>query len=454
MAKKNYVLDTNIFLHNPEALNLFEDNNVYIPHPVIEELDKFKTERGEIGYSSREAQRQISALREFGDLQKGVKTENGGKVFLLYYEDYGTKLPPGWQMSKPDNLILLDAKELSITSRLKTVLVTNDTNMLLKADIMGINAEELKNDRVSAEHELYSGKSIRYVDDKLLKEFSNNSIIDLPETDAFMDITEGEFINLMSYTGGSMLGMYEDNKVHALYMSQDSPHPYGLSTRNVSQRFLQEAFLMPPNQKSLVCVNGPAGTGKTLYALACGLEQVTEKHLYKRVLVSRANITADEDIGFLPGDERAKIDPLLGGIYDNLETLLGTEDDTPEELEGKIRYLFDRGIITARSLAYIRGRSIKDTFIIIDEAQNCTPHQINTIVTRAGEGTKIVLCGDVNQIDNPRLDTRNNGLIYAIDRMKGSKTTVVCSFTEDETTRSVLAKEAAERLNPHRKKIS
>ena len=455
MAKKNYVLDTNIFLHNPDALKLFEDNNVYIPHPVIEELDKFKKERNERGWCAREALRQIGELRELGNLKTGVKNEYGGMIYLLLYEDYATKLPPGWLMNKPDNLILLDAKELALTSRLKTILVTNDTNMLLKADVMSIKAEELKNDRVSNDYEIYSGKSVRYIDDTLISQYSKAGFIEVPDSDAFMNITEGEFVNLRSYTGSSMLGMYEDGKIHQLYQSQDTPHPYGLSSRNVSQRFLQEALLMPYTQKPLVLINGPAGTGKTLYALACGLEQVTEMHLYQRVLVCRANVTMDEDLGFLPGTEREKIDPLLGGIYDNLETIFEMDkevqkkSDTEYINEKVYMDLFEKGIIQARALAYLRGRSIRNTYIIIDEAQNCTPHQILSIITRAGDGSKVVCCGDVNQIDHPRLDTRNNGLIYAIERMSGSKTTAVCSFSEDEAERSVLAKEAAERLQKY-----
>lgn len=200
------------------------------------------------------------------------------------------------------------------------------------------------------------------------------------------------------------------------------------------------------NHPLTICV-GPAGTGKTLFAIGCGLEQVMEKdNLYKRVLVCRSNVMMDEEIGFLPGTEQDKISPLLRGLYDNLEVLFGNKDDTKEEMSDKIEEIFSRGYVEAQAVSYLRGRSITDTFIIIDEAQNCTPNQILSIITRAGEGSKIVLLGDPNQIDNPRLDKRNNGLVYALERMKGSHLAEIISFDESECTRSALAKEASDKL--------
>ena len=452
--KKNYVLDTNVLIHNPECILKFEDNDVFIPSLVIEELDKFKTERSERGYSARRAIRQILAFREQGDLLQGVELPGTGILRLLNEEINVKDLPQGWEKDKKDNLILLNARALyqsAAQQNMETILVTNDANMQIKADIMHIPAQEYKNDRVSPEKEYYSGRSVRYVDDATINRFFAEGTIPVPDTDAFMDLTENEFVNLLSWENKSALCKYQDGVLKKLYNSVECPSPYGLEPRNVAQRFLMEALLSPHDEHPLTIVNGPAGTGKTLFAIGCGLEQVMEQSKYKRVLVCRANITMDEDIGFLPGSEREKIDPLLRGVYDNLSILLDGREDSDDTMRGKIQYLFDHNYLAAESIAYLRGRSICDTYIVIDEAQNCTPNQILSIITRCGEGSKVVLLGDVNQIDSPRLDYGNNGLAYAMDRMKGSKLCEICSFDESESTRSPLAKEAAERL-VHNKK--
>ena len=440
--KKNYVLDTNILIHDPESLYKFEDNDIYIPHPVIEELDSFKKERTERGYSARQAIRNIISLRGRGNLSKGITLPNSGKLWVFNSKIDYERLPDGWESDKQDNRILLSV----LTLKGKNILVTNDCNMILKADILGIPVQEYKNDRVPADHEVYTGKSTRHIDDSFINKFFADGEIPVPDTDEFKELTENEFINLISWEGKSALCKYQKGTLKKLRIHKNNPRPYGLEPRNMSQQFLMDALLSPPEEQPLTIVNGPAGTGKTLFAIGCGLEQVTEASLYKRILVCRANVTMDEELGFLPGGEKEKIDPLFRGVYDNLAVLLENKDDTRDTLRGKIQYLFDHDYIVTESLAYLRGRSICNTYIMIDEAQNCTPNQIMSIITRAGEGTKIVLLGDINQIDNPRLDRGNNGLVYALERMKVSNLCDVCSFTEAESTRSPLAKEAAERL--------
>ncbi len=466
--KKNYVLDTNVLIHNPSCILKFEDNDIFIPSLVIEELDKFKTERSERGYSARNAIRHILSFREQGNLLQGVVLPGGGMLRLLNKDIDIHRLPEGWEKDKKDNLILLNTLDLLKTSRaegVETILVTNDANMMLKADIMFIPVQEYRNDRVDMEQKLYSGRSVRRVNDSEIDTFFGEGSIPVPETDTFAGITENEYVNLISDTGKSALSKYQNNRLVKLYNSVECPSPFGLKPRNMAQRFLMEALLSSYDEHPLTIVNGPAGTGKTLFALGCGLEQVMEQGKYKKVLVCRANVTMDEDLGYLPGTEREKIDPLFRGVYDNLAVLFGGRNKTDDENGNDKKYgkgsgdtirsimdqLFDRNYLELQSVAYLRGRSICDTYVIIDEAQNCTPNQILSIITRISEGSKIVILGDVNQIDSPRLDRSNNGLAFALDRMKGSKLCEICSFDESESTRSPLAKEAAERL-VHNKK--
>lgn len=500
--RKNYVLDTNILLHNPNCLNKFEENNVFIPQIVIEELDSKKKAPGELGFSAREAIRQISEYRKKGKLLDGVETQDGGKLYVLENEKIDDL-----DMSKNDNKILacaivlrnameyhhddtngedhdctkqpkeiksiddLDMAENDIkvlacaltlkdkidqdyhdnfddkdcTEAPKVILVTNDVNLQIKADILNLPVEEYRNDRPISEN-LYGGRSTRHTDGKYMDMFAKEGELS-PQCfheEGLDDLITNEFVNIKSWEGGSLLGKYDGYNV--VKLNFENSHPCDLSTRNVGQIFLQEALMSPADIHPLTICSGPAGTGKTLFAIACGLEQVMNMRNYKRVLVCRPNVTMDEEIGFLPGTEQEKISPLLRGVYDNLEVLFGDKDDSHEQMLDKIKELFQRGYITAQSLAYLRGRSITDTYIIIDEAQNASPTQILSIVTRAGEGSKIVLLGDPNQIDNPRLDKRNNGLVYATERMKGSSLCEVVSFDESECTRSKLAKEASDRL--------
>ena len=442
--KKNFVIDTNVLIHNPSCILKFEDNDVYILYPVLEELDKFKNESSERGYSARTAIRNLKEYRNPKYVGDGYKLPGGGKLYMCNYQIDWNDLPEGWDRDKKDNLILLMTKTLRKVEK-DTILVTNDANMMLKADALRIPVQEYRNDRLAPDQELYSGRSVRIVSPETVSMFYENGLDDFEDSDAFINLTENEFVTLTDRQQASALCKYQDGKLLRLYNTIKCPRPYGIEPRNAAQHFLMEALLSPADVHPLTIANGPAGTGKTLLALACGLEQVTEQHLYKRVLVCRANVTM-EDLGYLPGSERDKIDPLLRGVYDNLSVMLEKEDDTPEMARSKYQYLFDHGDLTTESIAYLRGRSICNTYIIIDEAQNCTPNQILSIVTRVGTGSKLVLLGDINQIDSPRLDYGNNGLTYAIERMKGSPLCEICSFLESESTRSPLAKEAAERL--------
>lgn len=458
--KKIYVIDTNVFIHNPDCISKFDDNDVAIPFIVIEELDGLKKAPGEKGYSARCAIRNINRIRKKGDILKGIEMENGGKLFCCAPTDADLEksmgqFPAGWRKDKPDNIIFLTVLNLQKKMRLtddtrKVILVTNDCEMLIKADSLKIPAQEFLNDRIEDESKLYKGRITVCVPDAPLEKFYADNKLELTEDVLFTEdgneiptdsLYENEYMILKSWQGNKALAKY---CMGSLYRFTNLiTKPYGITPKNAGQAMLLEALL---GESPLVICNGPAGTGKTLLAVACGLEQVTESRRYKNVLVCRPNVTMDEEIGFLPGTEAEKISPLLRGVYDNLARLLGNPDDDRDKVSDKISEVFQRGWIKAESIAYLRGRSIADTFIIIDECQNATPAQILSIITRAGKGSKIVLLGDINQIDNIHLDGRNNALVHAIEKMKGSRLCEIVSFTEDECIRSELAKEASMRL--------
>lgn len=459
---KNFVLDTNILIHNPYCLFKFENNNLYITAPVLEELDNLSKDRKnpERALSAREARRLLQELRKKGKLIDGVEVnEDGGKVFETLTPPDLAYLPVSWDKNKMDNLILATLLRLRDTTNQDYILVSNDGYMQLKADALNINVEEYKNDRISNDVDVYKGYTTAYIEDKTFSDFCKEHHVEITgksiwnEYGEEITLTDNEYLILKNSNNGSYLAKYFGGEILSLqYYKRDNKENeitnsvMGIEPRNVKQQFLLNSLMTPYDDIPLTIVNGPAGTGKTLLAIACGLEQVMERKIYKKVLVSRSNIMMDEEIGFLPGGEMDKISPLLRGVYDNIDIIFGNSDDTPAMMEDKRRELFQRGYLDAQSLAYLRGSSIANTFFIIDEAQNCTPRQIFSIISRVSIGTKIVLLGDVNQVDNMRLDSRNNGLIYAINKMKGSANTDIITFEEKDCVRSPLAKEASERL--------
>ncbi len=442
--KKNFILDTNVLIHCPDAIMRFEDNNIFICGTVIEELDNHKKDSGERGYNVRHCLKNIKEMIMYSDDVNKIELPNGGTLFLTY--NPVSKVKTDFVNENNDNKILSYTLSLMADASLidndlpeTTILVTNDVGMMIKAIRLGIPTQEYKNDRLADISQIYTGREIINVSDDEISEFFKKREMKTDE-----EFTENQFIRIVSYTGSSALGKYKNKMIVELEHLKDQP--CDLTARNEGQRFLQESLMTDYNDIPLTICNGPAGTGKTLFALACGLQQVMEEHRYKRVLICRPNIMMEEEIGFLPGSEADKIFPLLRGVMDNLEVIFKDKDDTPAMIKDKIEELFDRGYIKAEAIGYLRGRSITDTFIIIDEAQNTTPTQILSIITRAGERSKIVVLGDINQIDNPRLDKGNNGLTFAIEHMKGSRLCEITSFSENECTRSALAKEASDKL--------
>ena len=447
--KKKFLLDTNILMRSPQAIYVFEDNDVLICNTTLEELDDLKTRPGETGYSAREAIRVLNDLRENSEnknLYDGVRLPGSGVLKIVRdclpeeaKDKIGT-LPEEWSLSKPDNRII----DTAIKN--EAILVTNDISMLLKAESAGIKTENFKNEQVSDESLKYTGRKQIWVSSDVLNELYKEGSVDADKLENRNELCTNEFLTLfdssnISHTG---IGYYDGQKIKKLEYSNS--YPSDIRPKNVGQTFAIEALMKPAEEVPLVILKGSAGTAKTFLSIACGLDQVMDRRNYKKVLLLRPNIKFDEDIGYLKGDEMDKILPLIRPCLDNLEALVSSREDSTAETHDKVQELFDRGYVTAEALAYLRGRSISDTYIIIDEAQNTTPNQMLGIITRAGIRSKIVIVGDPDQIDNPKVDRKNNGLVYAAEKMKGSPLCMQLTFEDEECVRSPLALEASQLL--------
>lgn len=451
---KTYVVDTNVLIQAPDALYCFEDNQVVLPVVVLEELDHLKKAEGEKGANARAAIRNLEQLRHKGDLLSGVKLGQGGSI-RIETNFVDVKLPPDLPDDKMDNRILKVCKGLEGD----VVLVTKDILLRIKAQIIGVKAEDFTAEQVPERSDQYQGRTEVYVPEESFKDYKKKGIpIDqlyvMDETGEKRkpELTENQFILLKAdqSTKKTVLGRVSKTKIVPLEYGKHKP--YGISPRNAGQYFLQEALMQPAETAPLVIVKGMAGTAKTFYSLAVGLEKLLNNPTgeYRRMMISRPNAQFDSDIGFLPGDEQEKISPLMRPVIDNLEQLIDSNEEKryekEEELAGKIEEIFGRGLIKTEALNYIRGRSIVQTYLIIDEAQNMTPNQVKGIITRAGKGTKIILLGDPNQIDRPFLDERTNGLSFAAEHMKGSSLCWQVTLTAEECERSLLAMDAVKRL--------
>jgi PhoH-like ATPase len=454
--KKTYVLDTNVLIHSPYALLSFEENKVVLPIAVLEELDKLKNDDGERGANARQAIRYLEHLRQIGSLFEGVSLESGGMI-RIEANFVTVELPHGFHSESNDNRILKVCKGL-IDKGNFVILVTKDIIVRLKAQMIGITSEDFISEQSPQFEEQYTGRMDVYTSDSAMSEFKKKGIS--PESIYTMDgmkkvpVTpvNNQFFIIHSETNEkkTLLGRFDGTNIIPLQSLKSEP--FGVQPRNVGQRFLQEALMQDATTAPLVVVKGTAGTAKTFYSLAAGLEQTLEpdSKSYRKILITRPNVQFDQDIGYLPGTEQEKIAPYLRPVIDNLEILVDRSDkdryQNEKELRGKIDELFDRGIITAEAMNFIRGRSITQTYLIIDEAQNLTPKQVKGIVTRVGKGTKVVLLGDPQQIDHPLLDERTNGLSYVSEKMKGSPLCFQITMGSDECERSALAYDAAKRM--------
>lgn len=457
--KKTYVLDTNVILYSPVAMLSFAENDVVIPEIVLEELDAKKKEKSELGANARMAARLIDNLRKQGELCSGVELPNGGRL-RIEANHYDTQIPMSWDKNKPDNRIIQVCKGLKEQGE-DVCLITKDTFERIKADTINIEVEDFYEKMVPEYDSQYSGRIDVFIEDDKLDKYYTQKFTDRSnilvydknsEEYIFPELFNNQFILMRSIDNikKTALGRFDGKKIIPLYYKEVCP--LGIVARNIGQKFMLESLYTDSQKAPLIIIKGPAGTAKTLFSLAVGLHKILEDNTeqYRRILVCRPNVTMDEDIGFLPGTEQEKILPFMRPIYDNLEILVDSDEKLrykdEKELSDKIKELFDRRIITTEAVAYLRGRSIVKNWVIIDEAQNLTPKQVKSIITRVGEGTKLILIGDPEQIDQAFLDSRSNGLCYASEKMKGSELCYQVTLKYDECERSPLAFEASKRL--------
>ncbi|HBU69260.1 MAG TPA: phosphate starvation-inducible protein PhoH [Elusimicrobia bacterium] len=432
---KTFVLDTNVLIHDPESIHSFGNNKVVIPMAVIEELDGFKHLNDERGRSARLVSRMLDALRTKGRLFEGVKLKGGGTLVIEL--QYQTDLPNGFMTSQVDHRLLGIALLLQKKGE-KVFFITKDINLRIKAEAIGLEAQDYEKSKVKVE-ELYTGWREVPVAGKMIDTFYKDQKLVLKDMPFFPN--EGVLLKDEANASKSALAKYNSQKKALIPLFHLNSVPWGLKAHNTEQRFAIELLLC--NDVSLVTLIGVPGAGKTLLSLACGLQKTVEEKQFRRLFIARPIIPVGRDIGYLPGSKEEKLTSWMGAIHDNLEYLIDhTHPD--EKTEEKIQYFFETGKIEIESLTYIRGRSLPSQYIIIDDAQNLTPHEIKTIISRAGDGTKIILTGDPYQIDNPYLDASSNGLTYLVERFKGQDIFGHLTFTKSE--RSSLAAMASELL--------
>lgn len=466
MAVKNFLLDTNVLMANADALFGFDDNNVWLCGTVIQELDKHKDDEGEPGYNARLALNTITDLvknriKDVSDLKeryeiihkKGIDLGNGGK---LYFEPDGvdiTNLPKGYDISRPDNKIISSCVHMNNhqCKDSQVTLLTNDGGCFLNALVCGVNSDNVRNEEIK--YTGYSGHLDLVIEDwniintihkdKQIEAAKINELKNLEYPlyeNQFVTITCGNQCALTVYQNG-LIKKIDDMIVHE-----------NISPLNKMQHYAMWALTNP--DIPLVILEGPAGTSKTFASLACGLHQLgigergrADFEIYDRILISRPNAkTSDADFGYLPGTLEEKMSPLMASYMDNLEIILGDKDTPIADTRRVIEDLIIDRFIEFCPLYSIRGRSINNAYLICDEAQNASKKLIKDVVTRPSPNTKIIIAGDPSQVDNARLDKRNNGLVYAKDCMKGSPLCAIIRFEQENCVRSPLAEEALKRM--------
>lgn len=434
--KKNYILDTNVLLHDPNSLLKFDDNNVLLPIEVIEEIDRFKRESTELGQNARSVSRMLDGLRSTGKLSEGVQLPNGGQLRIVFQQ--GKSHQNGHAVFSTDSV---DNRILSLAFGVKksqprnqTVLVSKDINLRIKADALGMLAEDYENDRVLIK-DLYTGMIELTVSPEKLASFRTNSELEL---NGGVQYFPNEFCTLIDETNPKRVALTKvDASGKRLVPVIDCREGvWGIKPRNREQHFAFDA-LLDENVK-LLTLMGKAGTGKTLLAMAAGLKKTVLDREFRRLVVARPTISMGKELGFLPGSLDEKLAPWMQPIHDALEMLSDLNMGHEHRRSGD---LMRSGSIVVEALSYIRGRSIANQFMIVDEAQNLTPLEAKTIITRVGNGTKIIFTGDPYQIDNPYVDSSSNGFNYIVSRFRAQPVAAHIELQKGE--RSELAELAA-----------
>lgn len=446
--KKIYVLDTNVLLQDPHAIYSFKDNEIVIPAVVLEEVDSKKRYMDEIGRNARYISRLLDQYRQKGKLHLGVELETGGTLRVELNHKSFMKLQETFVEKTNDNRII--AVALNLYEELQAqgnptpvILVSKDALVRVKAEVFGLQAEDFLSDQVVQYSKSYSGFLQVEVPKEIIDSFYAKQVLEVKQLTlpANQTLYPHQFIVLKDQYGGSSSAIAKlsaaGNKIFPL-QQQSEEHVWGLRARNAQQKMALELLLN--DDIALVTMTGKAGTGKTLLSLAAGLMKIEDEQQYQKMLVARPVVPMGKDIGYLPGEKEEKLRPWMQPIFDNLEYLFSTKK--PGDLDKILAGM--KKTIEVEALTYIRGRSIPEQFIIIDEAQNLTKHEVKTIITRVGEGSKIILMGDPEQIDHPYLDESNNGLTYVVEQFKAYQLSGHIKLEKGE--RSPLAQLAAKIL--------
>lgn len=433
--RKNFVLDTNVLLHDSNCLRMFADNIVNIPIYVIEELDTFKKDQSELGRNARRVAREIDNCREVGNLREGVAMANGGTIRVVL--DKAKLLTDFSVEHKMDDSILASALYLAQHEQdVPVVFVTKDTNLRIRADALGLYAEDY--DREGKElSELYGGTAELEVDPALVDALYQDGGFDVLRL-GDVKVFPNQYLTLRSASAHNrtVLARVAGERVEPVMRIKNSV--WGVQPRNREQTFALDMLLRDDIQ--MCTLVGKAGTGKTLLAIAAGLQSVTDGEKYRKLLVSRPIFPMGRDLGFLPGTVDEKLNPWMQPIHDNIDFLTGLSAGKGQKIN-TYNDLLHSGVLEVEALTYIRGRSLPSVFMIVDEAQNLTPHEVKTVLTRVGHGTKIVFTGDPQQIDHAYLDSVNNGLTYLVEKFKNESLAAHVTLSKGE--RSPLAELAA-----------
>lgn len=433
---KNYIIDTNVLLHDPNSLLSFEDNHVLIPIEVIEEMDRFKRESSELGQNARKVSRMLDGFRGEGHLSEGVTLPNGGQLKVIFYKNGVEKNGHAvWASDSVDNRILfLAASVQKAQPKNPTILVSKDINLRIKADALGLSAEDYESDRVFIT-DLYTGMTEMPVGSDKLAAFRADDELALSGGKKYFP---NEYCTLIDETNSkkALLAKVDATGTKLVPIIDSRDGVWGIKPRNREQHFALDALL--DDRIKLVTLMGKAGTGKTLLAMAAGLKRVVNDREFRRLVVARPTISMGKELGFLPGSLEEKLAPWMQPIHDALEML---SDLNMGHEHRRSADLMRSGSIVVEALSYIRGRSIANQFMIVDEAQNLTPLEAKTIITRVGNGTKVIFTGDPYQIDNPYVDSSSNGFNYVVSRFRDQAIAAHIELQKGE--RSELAELAA-----------